>query len=56
MNRAENRASALGENFQRLFVASGAAAPIDLNQTVLPSRVSARDTTTTAPIPDVGYG
>jgi hypothetical protein len=36
MNRAENRAPAPGENVQRLSVASGAAAPIDLNRTVLP--------------------
>ena len=35
MNRTENRASALGENFQRLLIANGDVASIDLNKTVL---------------------
>jgi hypothetical protein len=34
MNRAENRASALGKNLRRLFIANGAAASISLNQSV----------------------
>jgi hypothetical protein len=35
MNRAENRASAPGKNFQRLIIANGDAASINLNQPVL---------------------
>ena len=35
MNRALNRESALGKNFQRLFIANGDVATIDLNQPVL---------------------
>jgi hypothetical protein len=35
MNRAQNRASVPGKNFQRLFIANGDAASINLNQTVL---------------------
>jgi hypothetical protein len=34
-NRAENRASALSKNFQRLFIAKSDAASINLNQPVL---------------------
>jgi hypothetical protein len=35
MNRTENRVSDLGENFQRLLIANGDAAPINLNQPIL---------------------
>jgi hypothetical protein len=35
MNRAENRASAPGKNFQRLIIANGDAASINMNQPVL---------------------
>lgn len=44
MNRAENRASALGKRFQRLFIANGDLASISLNQSVCYDRDSARDT------------
>jgi hypothetical protein len=48
MNRAENRASALGKRFQRLFIANGDVASINLNQSVCYDRDSARDTTSGA--------
>ena len=35
MNRYEHRSSALGKIFQRLFIANGDAARINLNQSVL---------------------